>query len=574
MSEKGQAPKAKDSSSTSIRLDSDALAIAKDTARGSFVIANRSLQAGEILLECPSASIALDHGYRTSHCGFCATEIQQQQQQVAQSSTCQGCRVLATCHHCRETLKDWHAQSGECAVLQCLVEGFGKVFLSEQVMTAQDVSPHIDPIYIITMRLAHRRQLDRHNGTTTQNSTTTILPSIDWNLLDQLYSSPLPANHEGNAVVSAMAQLLQVMTALWKQKKQQIPFCNPQECVSIWNKCRGCCHAITDLTRPLGAQNLGMALFLPHSFYNHACAPNAFLSCMLPSSKQQQHSVCEDPTSTTKQQQQQHTPAVVARVVCINTIAKGDPVSLSYIPLSGLCRLERRLRLQETYHFVCDCSMCSNQEAIERHVGGDFATGKTASDVVTALLPLRELQIDCYQTLTLASSMENKDEVMDVVEQCMATLTMAQRGIRNQQIPASHEVALECHRLLAVAHSLLRGDNNHEKDQELHHHREFFGAAEQVEALMDPSALAIQHGLAAQCLQSKLQDHSDDATTNEFQKELLVHRTAAIEISTRAVGGDHPFVHSLQQSMGGCSETQPTDSALGTRKRQLSQNGD
>jgi hypothetical protein len=280
---------------------------------------------------------------------------------------------------------------------------------------------------------------------------------------------------------------------------------------------------------------------------------------------------------------------------------KGDPVTLSYIPLSGLCRMERQLRLQESYHFMCTCNLCQDTAVpgsvgftVEQSVGGDFAADGTSStnatDLVSTLAPLRELQIDCYQKLTLASSMppslERRHNVEDgtmsrieMIEQCIATVRMAQRGIRNQSIPDSHEVSLECHRLLAVSFSLLGEDSHYEEDdegslavdEEREHHLNFFRAVEPVLQLLDPSALAIQHMLMSLCLQSKL-DGKPDGKNNDgvkrgsadvdCEKEIMFHATKATEIAWRALGQDHPLVTYLHQAL-------PEPISLPSKRRRL-----
>jgi hypothetical protein len=165
------------------------LAIREDSSQGAFVVANRTLQAGEILLECPSASIALDSIYRQSHCGFCANEILHgDNRDKGASSPCSGCQVLSICRKCHDDgVSKWHSQSGECKILQCLVASFRQVFSEFQEMPFPTAAQQIDPIYIITIRLAHRRQLDR--GKPYDNNP---LPNIDWKLFDLLYSCPIP----------------------------------------------------------------------------------------------------------------------------------------------------------------------------------------------------------------------------------------------------------------------------------------------------------------------------------------------------------------------------------------------
>ena len=594
-----------------------ALSVYHDAAQGSYVVANRTLQPQEVLLSCPSASIAMDPMYRSSHCGFCARPLQNQHERT---SPCQTCHLVTICQSCHEHgATEWHSQNGgECSLLLACVESFRHVFAEFEGLTLVEAAQNVESIYILTMRLLNRR----HQQYQQKPQITCPLPDIDWELFDSLYTSPLPSSAGASAVVTAMATLLKVMN-LKLQDAQQIasvtnnkdeqavprvpvpqPPLDPAECISIWNKCRGCCHAITDMSRPLGAQNLGMALFIPQSFYNHSCAPNAFLSCLLAGQETERAlnstSASTEASTTSESNALSHTDSttknhdhfkcsVISQVVlCSDTaLAKGSPVTLSYIPLSGLCRQERKVRLQDTYHFECGCQICqeaanaltgSDGFVLEQNVGGIFAANSSRTndgdfDNMTAILsPLRELQIDCYQRLTQASNMkvltstakgdnDIEDLRLDLIEQSISTLEMAQRGIRNHKIPSSHEVSLECHRLLAVAYSLLRQnfdatDKDEWKDtidKEICHQEEFFRGVLPAKAILDPSALTIQHQLMANCLIAKLDiteignstadgSQSSDTETSKITSDLQRHATMARKIAVSALGIAHPFV--------------------------------
>ena len=77
------------------KLSNGLLAVNHDQSQGSFVIANESLQPGQVLLECPSASIALDPAYRQSHCGFCANAVEEA------SKPCPDCNLITVCSGCQ-----------------------------------------------------------------------------------------------------------------------------------------------------------------------------------------------------------------------------------------------------------------------------------------------------------------------------------------------------------------------------------------------------------------------------------------------------------------------------------------
>ena len=537
-----------------------ALSVRQDPTQGAYVVANRSISPGEILLECPSTSIALDSTYRFSHCGFCAMPVVESLR--TRTPLCQHCHVIAICKKCHDQgAEQWHSKSGECCILLSLVESFQQVFVEMTGLTLPEVAQNVDSIYMLVMRLVSLRRQKSSNSLSA-----CPLPYVDWDVFDALYTSPLPSSDGASAAaVKAMATLLEVAATKLQQKQKQpaqITF-DLQECVSIWNKCRGCCHGITDLSRPLGSQNLGMALFAPQSFYNHACAPNAFLSCILAGENKTIMNHATVRTGSTDKDD--HLCAVISRVVnCSQTaVDAGAPVTISYIPMSGLCQQERRMRLNQTYHFTCHCQMC--QEAtvagtdgfvVEQHVGGDFAKNHPHDqDLVAVLDPLRELQIGCYQQLMQASTLPPDDsekgiERIELAEQVMTNLRMAQRGIRNNNIPPSHEVALECHRLLAVAFAIIRGDPTN-KDmeeiikEELTHHRSFFEGVKPAEAILDPSALTLQHELMVQCLEAELECNSvDRRTQQEIQHELDEHLSNAEATAERALGKDHPLVMS------------------------------
>ena len=582
------------------KLSGGVLSVQEDDEQGAYVVAKEPLHPGQVLLECPSASIALDPPYRQTHCGYCARPLTAAPT-AEQNSTCEECHLLSVCKDCHEKwATDWHKSGGECLVLKSLVRSFMEVFSEFEGQPAQSVALQIESIYIITARLLHRRHFDHEvsKETTVTKELTCPLPAIDWKLFDSLYSCPLPtASDDSSSFVTAMASLFQelnnrlMLQSTSNENGIKMKAFNPQECISIWSKCRGCCHAVTDFSRPLGAQNLGMALLVPQSFYNHACTPNAFLSCLLGEEKEVSapSAAVAAPALAKTTGPQPHCCAVISRVVCC--IAEGispeESVNLSYIPLSGLCVRERQIRLREGYHFQCHCTICRERTlpntdgyTLEQAVGGEFAAGVTQDEDLHTLVPLRELQISCYQQLMTASAMDRKSPVItskdcdsidnsqvdvggddvndeeggeedpraDLIEQSIATLEMAQRGIRNQKIPPSHEVSLECHRLLALAYGLLRRDSPciHEKDddavavQEQYHHEQFFEKAQQIESFLDPSALMIQHKLVAECLQSGEGNNEKDSRDYHY------HINAALELGKTALGEDHPFLMRLR----------------------------
>jgi len=64
---------------------------------------------------------------------------------------------------------------------------------------------------------------------------------------------------------------------------------------------------------------------------------------------------------------------------------------------------------------------------------------------------------------------------------------MLHRGLENQEIPISHEVRLELHRLLAKAYTL-----HGQIDKAIQEHEAFLSALQHISGLFDPVAVAIQ----------------------------------------------------------------------------------
>jgi hypothetical protein len=287
---------------------------------------------------------------------------------------------------------------------------------------------------------------------------------------------------------------------------------------------------VTDVsTFKPGRQLLGRALWVEHSFYNHSCAPNAYLST----------------TATTASTEEAATApaAVEARLHALRPIRKGEEVTVSYIPMSGLDGGERRARLLEGYGFRCECGACC------RDGGGDVRVRLPPG---TDVDPIREIQHSCDQTLSqldgdgaveVASSSPKEGEEQvgnsstrgEHLENCISTLRMLQRGIRNQGIPESHEVSLETHRLLAEAHSL-----SGQIGEALEHHRAFLDGVSVIRPIFDPVATAWQR-LAYSRVLKKLRaaDRKDPDSGGACAEQQL--RLARSEAAA-ALGEDHPFV--------------------------------
>ena len=140
-------------------------------------------------------------------------------------------------------------------------------------------------------------------------------------------------------------------------------------------KVLGCAHAVVDVSAPLGKQTIGMALFVTHSFFNHCCSPNAYITSIIPVSQDDDG---EDHPHNKKK-------ILTARVHLIRPVKKAEPITLSYIPLSGLSVQERQMMLSK-YGFTCDCESCSNPEPLVLPADADID-------------PIREIQYRCNEQL-------------------------------------------------------------------------------------------------------------------------------------------------------------------------------
>jgi hypothetical protein len=292
----------------------------------------------------------------------------------------------------------------------------------------------------------------------------------DWKLFDELYASP----------VDLPDVVLEVMTFL----VPTFPWVTSTKAQPIYQRIQGCAHAVTDMSRPLGVQTVGRAIYCGQSFYNHACAPNAYLSCR---------------------------GGIEARVYAVRPIEKGEVVTLSYIPMSGMDRTERRQLLTSSFHFTCQCDACVNHDdweiVLKVPPGSDLAS-------------LREIQYGCNVTIL------KQDCDDDDLNHAMSMVKMTQRGIANQGIPGSHEVSIEAHRLLAKFCKLL--DKN---DEAVAHHKAFLSATTKIAALFDPVANGTQLLEMGETLQ-------DEVEANSCLED-------ALALLQRALGRDHPWVATM-----------------------------
>ncbi|CAJ1951340.1 unnamed protein product [Cylindrotheca closterium] len=427
------------------------------------------------VMTCQAAAIALDPPFRQTHCSFCASS-------GTTLYALEGCSMVSACTSCGPLLmKDGYHRSNEFAILEKMEATFG---------------PSIDSIFVLTVRLLCCQS------------------SKDWwKLFCRLYEHPTDDSMEDNIdLICSHLPAPANDKGLFRETLGRV---------------LGCSHNITDFSRPLGNQSLGRAIFLEHSFYNHSCVPNAYLSCNI------RHLPDGSAIST-----------LTADVHLLETVQEGDEITISYIPMSGLSTRERRKTLQEGYGFDCNCRACTSLEP---------AISITESMDVQSL---REIQYNCNERLLTRknkeqqpsqshttrmqrsnqegddrASSEKDGQADDEVDQVIALVQMTQRGIRNQGIPETHEVSVESHRLLALAYSILE-DWVPAKE----HHENFLKLANKVNDLFDPVALGLQLLEYANALKQV----GDREITRSARK-----RQEGLSMLQRALGKNHDWLAML-----------------------------
>ena len=330
--------------------------------------------------------------------------------------------------------------------------------------------PMIDSSHLLTVRLLCQREI------------------LDWELAKCLHGVSLPTEID--------AHVIAICARLHRHGSSILSWVGNDVYKLALARVIGCSHAITDVSLPLGSQSIGRGLFPEHSFYNHSCIPNAFLSCDL----------------MTERNSNDHKMNVSARLHLLSDIKAGDQISISYVPTSGLGFQERQHRLGQGYDFVCECDACKNQEIL--------------------LLPntdvdsIREIQFSCNERMF---NMPGSEIDVEEIGQIISLVEMTKRGIQNQAIPQSHEVSIESDRLLAMAYSL-SGQNQ----EAAVHHQSFFSKVKHIGHLFDPVALATQN--------LEFANVADGDLKTELQEK-------GIYALTLALGEDHPWVRVLSPTL-------------------------
>lgn len=98
---------------------------------GIFVKSTQKLSHGTQIMSCSALQLALDPGYRTTHCGFCCTTTM---------TVCTVCHMVA---YCSKNCQTQHAK--ECASLKALHDTFGADLDSSHLLTVRILVQKDDP---------------------------------------------------------------------------------------------------------------------------------------------------------------------------------------------------------------------------------------------------------------------------------------------------------------------------------------------------------------------------------------------------------------------------------------------
>ena len=489
-----------------IRVEAKLASSSSDSSAGA-----EFLPQGTLLLECDAMSIALDPSLWATRCGICAHDIEPSRASIV----CSTCQIVAVCDDCRREESTAVRHARECKALQVFLSLLQRTSNSPEDADADTISSFL-PMDLTSHLLTIR-----------------LLCSIDgndkahnwWERFLCLYASPISDDETYNAdlIVAGMK------TRLESSDEEKDPCSGGSKAIyddskyqSVLSRVLGCSHAVTDLSLPLGSQCLGRALFWHHSFYNHACTPNAFLSCCIPSTVMRKHTT------------DRATDTVTARVHLIRDVPPGKPITISYIPMSGISRQERQGRLQTSYGFICHCEECSSLTPfIQLPKNADVdAVREVQYSCNARLLSVQEERTEPNHETKTSHDDDNASALTDEIESVLSLVRMTQRGIHNQGIPPCHEVSLEAHRLLAMGLSRLG-----QYKEAIQHHQEFFKQA--VASLMDPVAMATQHLALAR----------DMGATNTFPRQDVEREwDTAMKALTTVIGASHRWVQALSQN--------------------------
>lgn len=584
---------------------------------GMFVVADQELKEGTMVLSCESEGFVLETPeLRRNYCSYCGCKKNEKSPLIF----CLNCLdgdgnpMIGYCSSCTPFHKRHHIDNPvECRVLQCLR---ATITNNENSNGKEDEETAITnrclgEIFASSAALLAIKLLARQTHVDKSEDETSW-----WEKFKLLYETPLPA--QGPYIAIAMLLGAALDSAVDANTMNSCEQSHEIVARSTLGRILGCSHAIVDPSLPLGKQTLGRAIYAGHSFYNHSCSPNAYLSTNLPSASKPSSNNDGNDVSLSPQ-------GLTARVHLLRPVTKGEEITLSYLPLSGLSRQERMDTLETSYGFACSCSVCSdNNHPLVLPPNTDL----------TGIDSIRQIQFDLNDELTdLSAKMikdyrysiirreherirkrssrnrneskgkdeeknesenenENKSNPTFVFEldRILRTIEMTQKGISNQNLPECHEVSIESERLSAAACDLwlkVMGESMCVSGESAFDaHFEFWRKTDQIQGLFDPVALGTQClASSVSCiLRSKerqkkrapeskdgnnLNNNGDDnndgkdGDNDDINDEIQLskaERTRGLKLLKTCLGCDHPWVRRL--------ENDATSSAdLSVRKR-------
>ena len=567
-----------------------------DEELGIYVTALKPLTGGISIMDCKALSIALDPAYRKTYCGFCCSSdpiivdpgllSKKSMRYASNLELCNDCHLISFCSSCASSSSIRNKHKMECPALQRLAAVWaghsGGDDNGDNNGDFQEQGADVDSCHLLAMRICVLLSKPRLSGQGSQNDDAADAADDlkeQFALMEFLYQCER-LNDEAMHFCEGLFNSNGGFGHMDKGAlKNQSTAYLKGDYVRVLRQVIGCSHAITDISLPLGRQCLGRALFASQSFYNHSCRPNAYLSCHI-SRPNDSQADC----SNTQNRVGASGCKMFARVNTLRDVDVGDAITLSYIPLCGMARSERQERLQRSYNFVCECELCSAPS-------GDIlfpASSTPEDDFAVDPDPIRQIQYTCNERLlsfnvhqkkgwdsqrcprhaqqhnsqgregnhqTAAGELETEQNTVfsDEVNHVLSLIKMTMRGIQNQQIPLSHEVSLECHRLLAMGSSML-----HDFEQAIAHHEAFFRTIEHHfcgPLMFDPVALAIQHmeysrDLLLDCEQKRRfnldgKHLGPEPLDDQTRKAIAGNKSLAYHYLSASVGSDHQLVHSL-----------------------------
>eukprot|EP00531_Pseudo-nitzschia_arenysensis_P014349 CAMPEP_0116131964 /NCGR_PEP_ID=MMETSP0329-20121206/9294_1 /TAXON_ID=697910 /ORGANISM="Pseudo-nitzschia arenysensis, Strain B593" /LENGTH=665 /DNA_ID=CAMNT_0003626445 /DNA_START=172 /DNA_END=2169 /DNA_ORIENTATION=- len=567
---------------------------------GVFVVADQELQEGTMVLSCESEGFVLETPeLRRNYCSYCGCK----KNEKAPLMFCLNCLdsdgnpMIGYCSGCTHAHKRHHIDNPvECRVIQCLRatitnnENSNGEEDEETAITNQVLGEiFASSVAILAIKLlARQTHIQRSEHETSW-----------WEKIKLLYENPLPAQGPYSAIAMLLGAALDAAV-----DTNTMNSCEQSHEIlarSTLGRILGCSHAIVDPSLPLGKQTLGRAIYAGHSFYNHSCSPNAYLSTNLPSASK--------PSSNNGDGVSVSPQRLTARVHLLRPVSKGEEITVSYLPLSGLSRQERKETLETSYGFSCNCSVCSDNnhplvlppntdvagiDSIRQIQFGlnDKLTDLSAKMIKDFRYSIIRREHERIRNRSFRNRNESKDEEEEnenkpnsafvlELDRILRTIEMTQKGISNQNLPECHEVSIESERLSAAACDLwlkVMGESLCvSSESAFDAHFEFWRKTDQIQGLFDPVALGTQ------CLASSLScilrshekqkkrdqerqkkheegkdgdnenkngddnnDNNDDDDINDEIQLSKAERKRGLKLLTTCLGSDHPWVKKLE----------------------------